>query len=564
MRLCSLPAHVNCTSTSRAGQATAARRGVRGYPAGRARCDPPRRRRRSKVARRARHRRPARSGRPAGADAVRPRRPRAARLRDAPARPARARCGLACWWNLFQFHYPGFAHPSDTFHYYLGAKYFPELGYTRLYECVAVADAEAGSRRRGRCAARCATSRRNELTTTAAAIAAPGALHRALLAGALGRLPARRRLPARPRARRAAGSSFQQDHGYNATPAWTLRSAIALTDTGPASPAQLARAAGRSIRCCSLAIWARRAAGPSAGASPRRRGLLRHQLPLALRLDRRRASCARTGWRRACSASALLARERPAPAARCSPGRRCCASSRAALLAGVALGALWRMARERSRAPAARRAPLRRRCGWRARGRRRALERRRPAGLARWREFAERQPRAARDAARATTSASSRRSPTTPRRAAQLGARPLARRIPMQRLEGGAARALRRAPPGLFAPAGRRLRAAARARGRRPAALGRRRARRRRLIPVALELTGYYWSVCSSSACSRRAPPRDRRRALRASRRRASPSRSCGTGPTRSTRRSRPRRGARVLRAVAASRARARTRVTPG
>ena len=52
--------------------------------------------------------------------------------------------GVACWTNLFQFNYPGFGHPSDTFHHYLGAKYFPELRYTRLYACVAVADAEAG------------------------------------------------------------------------------------------------------------------------------------------------------------------------------------------------------------------------------------------------------------------------------------------------------------------------------------------------------------------------------------------------------------------------------------
>ena len=40
--------------------------------------------------------------------------------------------GALCWSNLGQFNFPGFGHPSETFHYYLGAKYFPELGYTRL------------------------------------------------------------------------------------------------------------------------------------------------------------------------------------------------------------------------------------------------------------------------------------------------------------------------------------------------------------------------------------------------------------------------------------------------
>ena len=52
--------------------------------------------------------------------------------------------GFLGWWNFLEFRYPGFVDAGDTFHYYLGAKYFPELGYRRLYECTAVADAEAG------------------------------------------------------------------------------------------------------------------------------------------------------------------------------------------------------------------------------------------------------------------------------------------------------------------------------------------------------------------------------------------------------------------------------------
>src|SRR5262245_1086952 len=52
----------------------------------------------------------------------------------------------ACWWNLGPFHFPGFGHVSETYHYYVGSKFFPELGYTRLYRCTALADAEAGLR----------------------------------------------------------------------------------------------------------------------------------------------------------------------------------------------------------------------------------------------------------------------------------------------------------------------------------------------------------------------------------------------------------------------------------
>ena len=42
-----------------------------------------------------------------------------------------------------------YIHPWDTFHYYAGSKYFNELSYDRLYECIAVADSEEpGLRRR--------------------------------------------------------------------------------------------------------------------------------------------------------------------------------------------------------------------------------------------------------------------------------------------------------------------------------------------------------------------------------------------------------------------------------
>jgi len=55
--------------------------------------------------------------------------------------------GALSWWNFLQFRYsPGFGHPVDIYHYYVGSKYFDELGYTRLYACTTVADAESGLR----------------------------------------------------------------------------------------------------------------------------------------------------------------------------------------------------------------------------------------------------------------------------------------------------------------------------------------------------------------------------------------------------------------------------------
>jgi hypothetical protein len=55
--------------------------------------------------------------------------------------------GALGWSNFLQFRYsPGYGHPQDVYHYYLGSKYFDELGYTRLYVCTTVADAESGLR----------------------------------------------------------------------------------------------------------------------------------------------------------------------------------------------------------------------------------------------------------------------------------------------------------------------------------------------------------------------------------------------------------------------------------
>jgi len=51
---------------------------------------------------------------------------------------------LFSWWHPHQTRFSTWLHVNDAFHYYLGAKYFDELRYTRLYRCAVVADAEAG------------------------------------------------------------------------------------------------------------------------------------------------------------------------------------------------------------------------------------------------------------------------------------------------------------------------------------------------------------------------------------------------------------------------------------
>ena len=51
---------------------------------------------------------------------------------------------LAAFFQFSHYSYPGYFHRWDVFHYYVGSKYAPELGYKKLYACTAVADAETG------------------------------------------------------------------------------------------------------------------------------------------------------------------------------------------------------------------------------------------------------------------------------------------------------------------------------------------------------------------------------------------------------------------------------------
>jgi hypothetical protein len=56
---------------------------------------------------------------------------------------------FACYFNFGLFHFRNYIHQWDAFHYYAGSKYFKELSYDRLYECIAIADSEEpGLRRR--------------------------------------------------------------------------------------------------------------------------------------------------------------------------------------------------------------------------------------------------------------------------------------------------------------------------------------------------------------------------------------------------------------------------------
>jgi len=146
---------------------------------------------------------------------------------------ALAGLALAVWANLGTVQLP--YHRWEQFHYFLGAKYFPELGYTRLYQCTAIAEAErfgrAGVARR---AIRDLTT--DTLVPATTALDDPEGCRRHFS-------------PARWRAftddvawfvRDCPSTDYwermQGDHGFNPPPPWTV-SGYLLASLAPASAA---------------------------------------------------------------------------------------------------------------------------------------------------------------------------------------------------------------------------------------------------------------------------------------------------------------------------------------
>ena len=57
---------------------------------------------------------------------------------------ALALASFASYYNFFQLHHPGGFKGADVFHYYMGSKYFGEVGYFDLYHCTLAALIERG------------------------------------------------------------------------------------------------------------------------------------------------------------------------------------------------------------------------------------------------------------------------------------------------------------------------------------------------------------------------------------------------------------------------------------
>jgi hypothetical protein len=144
--------------------------------------------------------------------------------------------GALTYVNFGFFHFGRFIHEHEWTHYYLGAKYAPELSYDRLYHCLCTADAEDGLRRRVELR-KVTNLRTNVLETTEEILAHPEGCKSHFSEP---RWQAFRRDVAFFRARQSprGWDAVMLDHGYNAPPVWTALGKL-LAGGGTATASQI-------------------------------------------------------------------------------------------------------------------------------------------------------------------------------------------------------------------------------------------------------------------------------------------------------------------------------------
>jgi len=170
---------------------------------------------------------------------------RTLRLRGTPQRFQKLRDGLLIalallaytgYYNWGACHFYERIHWHEFFHYYIGSKYFRELGYTGIYEAACVAEIEQGFRHRVE-TREIRDLRRNELVPATYVLQNPEQFKKGF---------ARPFTPERWEAFKKDVAYFRdgagveswermlKDHGYNPSPAWNLAASI-LANLAPAS-----------------------------------------------------------------------------------------------------------------------------------------------------------------------------------------------------------------------------------------------------------------------------------------------------------------------------------------
>jgi hypothetical protein len=141
------------------------------------------------------------------------------------------------YFNFGAFHFFNYIHGWDTFHYYVGAKYSPELAFDRLYECVAVADSELPELRH-RVETRKLTNLRNNLVETTADILAHPERCKQHFTPERWQSFHKDLAYFRTLENSKRWDDAQTDHGYNATPVWNIAGYL-LSNLAQASRSQI-------------------------------------------------------------------------------------------------------------------------------------------------------------------------------------------------------------------------------------------------------------------------------------------------------------------------------------
>lgn len=135
---------------------------------------------------------------------------------------------VTVYFSGAMYGWPGGVHLWDQYHYFMGARWFRELGYDGLYRCASVAQDELGPALRSevRAPGRMVRNlgRDNTLVPVAPMLADPRGCRARFTPARWAAFQADVRW-FRESAGAATWERMQQDHGYNPPPAWTLEAA---------------------------------------------------------------------------------------------------------------------------------------------------------------------------------------------------------------------------------------------------------------------------------------------------------------------------------------------------
>ncbi|MCE9594369.1 MAG: tetratricopeptide repeat protein [Planctomycetes bacterium] len=123
--------------------------------------------------------------------------------------------------NFLTFNYGTFVHRWDEYHYFVGAKYFDELGYDGLYDCTVIADSETPGWSE-RVKTRWLRDLRTNEMVPAEQVLANGAALKARFTPERWRAFSNDVAWFRERESADRWEHTTADHGFNATPVWTL------------------------------------------------------------------------------------------------------------------------------------------------------------------------------------------------------------------------------------------------------------------------------------------------------------------------------------------------------